>query len=101
MTAIFAAQDARASGPLAQRFARFWADTEGAVTVDWVVLTAAIVGLAVAILVVVGAGTKEISQDVAQCITITGNRMITGFDGTFNDYTRELGVAARNCSRIK
>lgn len=39
--------------------ARFVADEDGAVSVDWVVLTAAIVGLGVAILVNVGGTAQE------------------------------------------
>ena len=37
-------------------FARFKSEDDGAVTVDWVVLTAAIVGLGIAVIASVGAG---------------------------------------------
>jgi Flp pilus assembly pilin Flp len=43
----------------------FHADESGAVTVDWVVLTAAIVGLAIAVLASVGTGTKNLSNKVS------------------------------------
>ena len=92
--------------PLRTRGMRGWLvqfhkDTYGAVTVDWIVLTSAIVGLGVAVMIGVGAGAKEISGDIRTCITIAGNRMITQHDGTMDDYTRELGVAARNCNRLQ
>ena len=36
----------------------------GAVTVDWVVLTAAIVGLCLAVMAVVSAGVQDLSGDI-------------------------------------
>ncbi len=39
--------------------ARFCMDEDGAVTVDWVVLTAAIVGLAIGVIGVIGAGALD------------------------------------------
>ncbi|MDO6616362.1 pilus assembly protein, partial [Pacificibacter sp. 1_MG-2023] len=39
-------------------YKNFQADEDGAVTVDWVVLTSAIVGLGVAVLATVSSGTK-------------------------------------------
>lgn len=43
---------------------RFKTDDDGAVTVDWVVLTAAIVGLAIAVLSSVHAGATQSSNSV-------------------------------------
>jgi hypothetical protein len=46
----------------------------GAVTVDWVVLTAAIVGLGLAVMAVVSGGVEDVSRDVdgeLQGVTIT------------------------------
>lgn len=43
----------------------FRADEDGAVTVDWVVLTAAIVGLGIAVLTVIGQGTMELSRKIS------------------------------------
>lgn len=40
----------------------------GAVTVDWVVLTAAIVGLAVAVLLSVGGPTKEFADKIGTTV---------------------------------
>lgn len=42
----------------------FRANEEGAVTVDWVVLTAAIVGLAVAVIAMIAAGATDKSTSV-------------------------------------
>ncbi len=39
-------------------------DESGAVTVDWVVLTAAIVGLGIAVLAAVSSGVNNLSSDV-------------------------------------
>ncbi|HSF62906.1 MAG TPA: hypothetical protein VLA78_00850 [Paracoccaceae bacterium] len=47
----------------------FLADEDGAVTVDWVVLTAAIVGMGMLVLAPVAFETDSASQDVATFIT--------------------------------
>lgn len=47
----------------------FLADEDGAVTVDWVVLTAAIVGMGMLVLAPVAFETDNASQDVAKYIT--------------------------------
>ncbi len=41
----------------------------GAVTVDWVVLTAAIVGLGLAVMAVVSGGIENLSQDIDNALT--------------------------------
>ena len=52
----------------------------GAVTVDWVVLTAAIVGLGLAVMAVVSAGVEDLSNDIdAQ---LTGQGISTDFGAT-------------------
>lgn len=43
----------------------FTADESGAVTVDWVVLTAALVGLGLAVMGVVSGGLESLSGDIA------------------------------------
>lgn len=40
-------------------------DEDGAVTVDWVVLTAAIVGLGIAVLASVGGSTKDLADVIS------------------------------------
>ena len=42
----------------------FAADEGGAVTVDWVVLTAALVGLGLAVISVVSTGLEDLSGDI-------------------------------------
>lgn len=48
-----------------QRIEHFIGDEAGAVTVDWVVLTAAIVGLGLAVLVLVSSGVEDLGTDIA------------------------------------
>lgn len=51
------------------RYRRFSADQSGAVTVDWVVLTAAIIGVAVAMMSVVRGGVNEAATDINNVLT--------------------------------
>jgi Flp pilus assembly pilin Flp len=44
---------------------KFGRDEDGAVTVDWVVLTAAIVGLGIAVIMAVGPGINNAATDIA------------------------------------
>ena len=46
-------------------------DESGAVTVDWVVLTAALVGLGLAVMSVVSGGIENLSTDIGQSLTDT------------------------------
>ena len=48
---------------------RFWRAEDGAVTVDWVVLTAAIVGLGLVVLIPIGFTTDKGAQTVKQQIS--------------------------------
>ncbi len=43
-------------------------DEDGAVTVDWVVLTAAIVGLGIAVLTSVGGGTTALGDKISSSL---------------------------------
>ncbi len=47
----------------------FVKDEDGAVTVDWVVLTAAIVGIALAIIAVIRTSLDTAATDIAEAIT--------------------------------
>ncbi|RMF41799.1 MAG: hypothetical protein D6754_00175 [Alphaproteobacteria bacterium] len=47
---------------------RFVRNEEGAVTVDWVVLTAAIVGLATAIILLVQGGASDLASDISSAL---------------------------------
>ncbi len=46
----------------------FIADESGAITVDWVVLTAAIVGLGVGVIAVFHTGTSNLASDVSDAV---------------------------------
>ena len=48
----------------------FAGDESGAVTVDWVVLTAALVGLGLAVMGVVSKGIGNMSQDIATDLAV-------------------------------
>ncbi|EPX80793.1 hypothetical protein [Litoreibacter arenae] len=48
---------------------KFATDEAGAVTVDWVVLTAAIVGLGVAVMAPVSEGMEDLSGDIETQLT--------------------------------
>lgn len=50
-------------------FNEFLNDESGAVTVDWVVLTAAIVGLGIAVLSSVGGGTKDLAESISTSLS--------------------------------
>ncbi|MEM9319414.1 MAG: hypothetical protein AAGA70_10465 [Pseudomonadota bacterium] len=50
-------------------FKNFILAEDGAVTVDWVVLTAALVGLGLAVLAVVSDGVGSLSNEIAQELT--------------------------------
>ena len=46
----------------------FAKDEDGAVTVDWVVLTGAIVGLGIAVLTTVSEGTTDLAEDIGDSL---------------------------------
>ena len=45
-------------------FTKFAHDESGAVTVDWVVLTAAIVGIAIAVITLISGGVQDASNGI-------------------------------------
>lgn len=53
------------------KFINFIRDEDGAVTVDWVVLTAAIVGLGIAVLTSVRAGATDLAGDIQTNLAAT------------------------------
>lgn len=57
----------------------FAADESGAVTVDWVVLTAAIVGLGIAVIASVRSGTTAVATAIDTNLT-TGAATLEGID---------------------
>ncbi|SIO53928.1 Flp pilus assembly protein, pilin Flp [Rhodovulum sp. ES.010] len=65
---------------------RFHSDESGAVTVDWVVLTAAIVGLGIAVLSTVGNGVQGLATNISTELSGTQVQDIgtLGFDADGN-----------------
>ena len=61
-------------------FKSFKNDESGAVTVDWVVLTAAIVGLGMVVMTTVGGGIESLGGEIVTDLT---NQSINGY-GTGN-----------------
>ncbi|SLN37386.1 hypothetical protein PSA7680_01799 [Pseudoruegeria aquimaris] len=61
-------------------FNKFAKDESGAVTVDWVVLTAALVGLAIAVLSTVATGVDNVNDDLTASFT-SGQTFSTQGDG--------------------
>ena len=53
------------------KFSAFLKDEAGAVTVDWVVLTAAIVGLGIVVMQTVGGGITSLSSKINTNLTST------------------------------
>lgn len=53
-------------------FARFAHDETGAVTIDWVVLSAAVVGLVTAIFITLGNDTADYAEDIQSVMTARG-----------------------------
>ena len=88
----------------------FTTSESGAVTVDWVVLTAALVGLGLATMAVVSAGVEDLSDDVQNqmsgyVIKTAFETGSTAFDTSsydalrttwYNDQTNIIGLAPRD-----
>ena len=53
-------------------FKQFFTSEEGAVTVDWVVLTAATVGLGIAVISTIGAGASDYASGVGGHLSAQG-----------------------------
>jgi len=76
----------------------FWSDENGAVTVDWVVLTGGVVGLGLATIGVVSGGMETLSRDIAGQLSsdgwnLFGNGMqsLASFDFTGGNAVGWLG----------
>ncbi len=61
----------------------FLNDESGAVTVDWVVLTAAIVGLGIAVLMSVGNGTTSLADKISSSLANASVRTLDELDTAF------------------
>ena len=64
-------------------FNAFLKDESGAVTVDWVVLTAAIVGLGIAVLTSVGGGTTTLADKVSSSLAAGQVNTLSGLNAGF------------------
>jgi Flp pilus assembly pilin Flp len=56
-------------------------DESGAVTVDWVVLTAAIVGLGIAVIISVSGGVNDLANEISDTLS-NGDIGDLNFNGT-------------------
>ncbi|AKS47378.1 hypothetical protein SAMN05444287_2979 [Octadecabacter temperatus] len=79
---------------------KFRRSEDGAVTVDWVVLTAALVGLSIAILSQVATGAETASDKIARCSRIVGNQLLRDQSTDARSYEWRLARAQRNCGRL-
>ena len=57
------------------KFSAFLKDEAGAVTVDWVVLTAAVVGLGLVVMVYIQSAVSGLASDIADEIDAAGTAM--------------------------
>ena len=60
-------------------FQKFHRDEQGAVTVDWVVLTAAIVGICLGVISIFGPGTGSSANFVSGVIVDTVDTLISSY----------------------
>ncbi len=65
---------------------KFYKDESGAVTVDWVVLTAAIVGIAIAVISVISGGVEDASQGINEELIVASNFTFGGDTNWAGDY---------------
>ena len=77
-----------------KRLNNFTEDESGAVTVDWVVLTAAIVGIAIAVIGLISGGVETASESINDEIVVASNFSFGGstyefIDKTYGDYSDE------------
>ena len=83
-------------------FSNFYKDESGAVTVDWVILTAAIVGIAIAVLTIIAGGINTSanssntqvasSSSVASLIGTPSNEVTTNQYGIPNTWELQYGA---------
>jgi len=61
---------------------KFRKEEDGAVTVDWVVLTAAVVGLAIAAFGSIKSNTETVSDNISSTVLTKGNEFLGTGGGT-------------------
>ena len=57
------------------KFSAFLKDEAGAVTVDWVVLTAAVVGLGLVVFTFIQPAISQLADDIGAEVSIAGSKM--------------------------
>ncbi|MEP1765335.1 MAG: hypothetical protein ABJJ53_01585 [Sulfitobacter sp.] len=62
-------------------FKSFCSNEDGAITVDWVVLTAAVCGLAIASFASIQQGSKSVGNNVGEYLTDKDVKELAGIDG--------------------
>lgn len=67
-------------------------DESGAVTVDWVVLTAAIVGLGIAVIAAVSGGVQGLGDQISSALTADGDESLVGAGVNSDDAGEEGGT---------
>ncbi|WP_281856769.1 Flp family type IVb pilin [Litoreibacter halocynthiae] len=83
--------------PPRRTISRFLRDTSGAVVVDWVLLTAAIAGISMAVATTINTGMENASTDIKRCMKIQG-KMWTRDNG--DDYARRMKRIKNRCSKL-
>ncbi len=78
-------------------WARFLRDTSGSAVVDWVLLTAAIAGISMAVGTTINTGMENASTDLKRCMKIQG-RMWTRDNG--DDYAKRMKRIQNRCSKL-
>ncbi|OUS08432.1 hypothetical protein A9Q96_03000 [Rhodobacterales bacterium 52_120_T64] len=68
----------------------FKTDESGAVTVDWVVMTSAVVGISIAVIVLISGGVREASNNILVGLNIGWNNSSDGNAESYFDF----GIAA-------
>lgn len=71
--------------------AQFWNDESGSATVEWVVMTAASVGMGLAVMSYVSEGVENLSNDVRSALS--GFEIMTSFD-QWDDFRAQQTAAA-------
>jgi Flp pilus assembly pilin Flp len=67
--------NARTKDIIVTKFSAFLSDETGAVTVDWVVLTAAIVGLGLVVFSFIQPAISQLAEDIGSEISKAGSKM--------------------------
>ena len=82
-----------------KQFINFIKDDSGAVTVDWVVLTAAIVGIAIAVITLISGGVETASEGIDEELQVagTGWNFLNTPSTTLDEYVSDF-VDIRNDS---